>query len=279
MSQNQFGPIIQVKENKIAFYSEECCGRTLLCQYTNREYPAQRCSLHNKEFMKWKRIKKTKKKFRSRFNYRRHRFIKMITFGLPGEKITSNKKTGKFKLQKGFTISRNDTLGYSESKSPLFEYHDKYEFGDDHIEWRNELRKRFNKLRRDPWWKNHVDGGIWFYETVLTELDNKFQEKLTPGSVEEQFDIRMKIHPHFHCMILSPKNLAGKKKNFSELNYLFKKYKLGKPSVSVAKDKDGNTVNASVKAALWYLTNYLKKQEHAEGVNRGSFGIFNKKKK
>ncbi len=210
--------------------------------------------------MKWKRIKLTRRKFKKKFNKSRHRFVKMLTFGIPDDKITTNRKTR--------------MIPFSDDG-----YGSKYELqaNDDHNYWRTELRSRFNKLRRDKWWKKHVDGGIWFYETVLTELDSKNQ--MTFGEQEcEMNDIRMKIHPHFHCMILGPKNLAGPLRNFEELNNLFEKYGLGKPSVSVARSKSGTPLNASLNKSLWYLTNYLKKQEHAEGINRGSFGIFNSKK-
>ncbi len=272
---DQSGPIIQVKEEiKYPFYSPECCE---LNESIDHAWPT-RCADHNKEYMKWKRIKKTRIKFRSNFNKNRHKFIKMLTFGLPGDKITNNQIIGKEKVKTTISIVRNDSLGYSESKVQNYSYKDNYQVNDDHKLWRNELRKRFNKLRKDPWWKKHVDGGIWFYETVLTELDNKIQMSLT-GEEHEMNDIRMKIHPHFHCMILGPKNLAGQERNFEELNELFEKHGLGKPSVSVAKSKDGRAINASLNKSLWYLTNYLKKQDHAEGINRGSFGIFNKKSK
>lgn len=210
--------------------------------------------------MKWKRIKKTRLKFKKKFKRDRHRFIKMITFGIPGEKITTNSKT--------------ERIPYSdEGQGSKW----KLEYNDDHNIWRTELRSKFNKLRRDPWWKKHVDGGIWFYETVLTELESKEQSTFDE-QVSEMNDIRMKIHPHFHCMILGPRNLAGPGRNFQELNNLFEKHGLGKPSVSVARSKNGRAINASLNKSLWYLTNYLKKQEHAEGINRGSFGIFNQKK-
>jgi hypothetical protein len=272
---DQSGPIIQVKEEiKFPFYSPECCK---LDESIDHAWPI-RCADHNKEFMKWKRIKKTRIKFKSKFNKNRHKFIKMLTFGLPGEKTTTNQISGKEKIKSSVSYIRNESPGYSVSRIQNYSYENTYQVNDDHKLWRNELRKRFNKLRKDPWWKKHVDGGIWFYETVLTELDNKIQMSLT-GEEHEMNDIRMKIHPHFHCMILGPKNLAGQERNFQELNELFEKHGLGKPSVSVAKSKDGRAINASLNKSLWYLTNYLKKQDHAEGINRGSFGIFNKKSK
>jgi hypothetical protein len=175
----------------------------------------------------------------------------MLTFGLPGDKQTSTK----------FVDHRAEYLyGVSEET----------EFDQDNKLWRNQIRSKFNKLRRDPWWKKHVDGGIWFYETKLTEIDSDEEES-------DENDIQMKIHPHFHCMILGPKNLAGRERNFQELNNLFEKHGLGKPNVRGNRSKSGNPINASLNKTLWYLTNYLKKQEHSEGINRGSFGIFNKK--
>ena len=247
------GPSIQVKEeNKIPFFSFECCKLSYFSEEVDDYFP-DRCSDHNKQFMKWKRIKKTKAKFRKLFNYKRHRFIKMITFGLPGNKITTNEKT-KWIPYKG----------------------QEYQFQQDHEYWRKELRIKFAKLRRDKFWLDHVDGGIWFYETVLTELDYKTQNSFD-GQEHEMNDVRIKIHPHFHCIILSPKNLAGQKRDFQELNDLFEKHGLGKPSVTTSKDKTGRRRNASLNKSLWYLTNYLKKQDHAEGKNRGSFGIFHKK--
>ncbi len=251
----QSGPIIRVKEeNELAFHSPECCG-PLMMRKDGIIYPDYRCREHNRQYLKHKRIRKTKKKFKKLFNKKRHKFIKMLTFGLPGEKITSNKPVD----------HRSEYLyGPNISEDKMFEQ--------DHKTWRTELRSRFNKLRRDKWWKAHVDGGIWFYETVLTEIECD----------EEQFDendVQMKIHPHFHVILLGPKNLAGPERDFQQLNNLFEKHELGKPSVSVARSKNGNPLNASLNKSLWYLTNYLKKQEHAEGINRGSFGIFNKKSK
>jgi hypothetical protein len=215
------------------------------------EYPDYRCREHNRQYMKHKRIKKTRIKFRKLFDKNRHRFIKMLTFGLPGDKQTSTK----------FVDHRAEYLyGVSEET----------EFDQDNKLWRDELRAKFNKLRRDPWWRKTVDGGIWFYETVLTEIDSDEEES-------DENDIAMKIHPHFHVVLLGPRNLAGRERNFQELNSLFEKHGLGKPSVTGNRSKSGNPINASLNKSLWYLTNYLKKQEHSEGINRGSFGIFNKK--
>lgn len=257
MTINQIGPIIRVKEEiKIGFYSPRCCG-PIVTRADGVQYPEYRCREHNIQFCKHKRIKKTKIKFKNKFDYKRHKFIKMLTFGLPGEKTTTNEIVDTI-IKQPFIRKEYSKLQYIQEATDIRECER------DHERWRTELRSRFNKLRRDKWWNKHVDGGIWFYETVLTENGDEGD---------------MKIHPHFHCMILGPKNLAGQNKDFNELNDLFEKHGLGKPSVSVAKNKDGKTINASLDSSLWYLTNYLKKQEHSEGKNRGSFGIFNKRSK
>ncbi len=188
----------------------------------------------------------------------------MLTFGLPGDKTTSNKVV-ETKVVEPFIRREHSKLQYLQGTEDI------RAFQRDHHIWREELRKRFNKLRRDKWWNSVVDGGIWFYETTLEEIEDFEQQ-------DDLNDIDMKIHPHFHCMILGPRNLAGPGRNFEELNNLFEKHGLGKPSVSVARSKSGKAINASLNKSLWYLTNYLKKQEHAEGINRGSFGIFNNKK-
>lgn len=270
------GPSIQVKEEKkIPFFSEKCCELGYYSDHVDAEFP-DRCSEHNKQFMKWKRIKATKKKFKKLFQYKRHRFIKMITFGLPGDKITTNQVIGKKKIKTGTNFERKMVEGHSYTKHSVYKNIDVYQVNQDHANWRDLLRSKFAKLRRDKFWNDHVDGGIWFYETKLTELDSKNQQSFE-GSTHEMNDIRIKIHPHFHCIVLGPKNLAGPERDFRELNNLFEKHGLGKPSVTTSKDKNGRKRNASLNKSLWYLTNYLKKQEHAEGKNRGSFGIFHKK--
>ena len=234
-------------------------------------YPDYRCAEHNRQYCKHKRIKKTRIKFRKLFNKNRHRFIKMLTFGLPGEKQTSNRIVD-HEFKAPFIRRRNSKLQFIEEMTEV------KEFEIDHKLWRAELRSKFNKLRKDKWWRKHVDGGIWFYETVLTEL-NEFCEE-----TDDLNDIQMKIHPHFHVILLGPRNLAGTKKEISEhgyfhgLNKLFEKYELGKPNIEVSRSKNGKPINASLNKSLWYLTNYLKKQEHSSGINRGSFGIFNSKK-
>ena len=247
---DQSGHIIQVKEeNKIPFYSPNCCE---INDNIENAWPI-RCEGHNKELKKWQRIKNTRRKFKKKFKKDRHRFIKMLTFGLPGNKITRNVATNVVKKKTG---SFNDSFG----KVNTYNWEQQYEYTDDHKLWRNELRKRFNKLRRDPWWKKHVDGGIWFYETKLTDIDSKVQMTFD-GEEREMNDIRMKIHPHFHCMILGPRNLAGTNKEilekgyFHELDKLFEKHGLGKPNVTGNKSKNGRTINASLNKSLWYLTN------------------------
>ena len=144
------GPSIQVKEeHNIAYYAPECCGDTIINEHNGVEYPENRCSDHNIEYCKWKRIRNTKRKFKKLFNYKRHRFIKMITFGLPGNKITNNQVIGKKKTKIGTEYHRNLVEGYSCSKSDLFEYSDINQSQMDHEYWRNELRIKFAKLRRD----------------------------------------------------------------------------------------------------------------------------------
>ncbi len=242
------GPHIRVKENPnpfgFKFFDGKCCK---IKQFNECECPGtgicsctklpDRCKHHDYEYTKWKRNRKMRKKLIKNFDKKRHCIPKMITFGLKGLKHLSN---------------NNDII-------------------DDQSTWREELRTKFAKLRRNKWWKDHVDGGIWFYEGKITALD----KELLLG--ENDGHARLKIHPHFHCIVIGPKNLAGKERNFQELNSLFEEYDLGKPSVTLPKDKTGRPIK-SIHKASWYATKYVTKDNQINGKNRGQFGkLFHRK--
>jgi len=251
----QIGPNIQVKEEILPEFpfwgyfedkeNEIPCGCDLSSNDKDEEFPL-RCSRHNTEYCRWKRKRDGVKKLKKMFNKKRHRCIKMLTFGLPSIKGTNQ-----------------------ENKI------------DDHKFWREELRKKFHTMRRDRngIWKSYVDGGMWFFETVLKgQGESESYSSIHTDEQEDWNDDKLSIHPHFHCIVLGPKNLAGKNRDFEELNALFEKHGLGKPSVTLPRDKKGKPL-ASINKASWYVTKYLDKPNQVDGSNRGSFGNFNIKEK
>lgn len=253
----QIGPNIQVKEKTYAFFSKECCeyemgqevfhiNKHIIDHNLINQSTIKRCSDHNILFMRWKRKRDGVKKLKKMFNKKRHRCIKMITFGLKDIKETTQAN----KI-------------------------------DDHKLWREQLRKKFHTMRRDRngIWKSYVDGGMWFFETVLKgQGESENYSSIHTEEQQDWNDDKLSIHPHFHCIVLGPKNLAGKNRDFEELNALFEKHGLGKPSVTLPRDKKGKPL-ASINKASWYVTKYLDKPNQIDGSNRGSFGNFNSKKR
>ena len=113
-----------------------------------------RCKEHSRELKRWQLSQEWKKKLRKKFNRRRHHHIKMVTVGLPGSKIV-------------------DCDRVDESIKSF----------------RQQITYELYKLRKRPIWKEHVDGGLWFFECTI---DIKEEGKV-------------KVNPHLHLVLLCPK--------------------------------------------------------------------------
>lgn len=70
-----------------------------------KKYP-NRCSECNIEYCRWKRGKDWGDKFLSVFSWKRHRFPKMLTFGMPGVKYVNDLIDYRAKLRRGFNNLR-----------------------------------------------------------------------------------------------------------------------------------------------------------------------------
>jgi hypothetical protein len=136
--------IIQVKEKKVPFFDEsgecECDSHpSEHSPFDMPEYMISRCSKHNTELMRWRRKSKFKKKWEKAFtkNYKRWRFVKMLTITLPGYMHIG--------IPQGY--DPNDYTTYLK----------------------NEILTRFKKLQRTKYWIDNVDGGQWFFECPINQ--------------------------------------------------------------------------------------------------------------
>lgn len=100
-------PNIQVKEEKFCFTCPDCeimywdsDGMDLL-----KPYP-KRCPDCNQEYCTWRRIKKWKRLLIDNFSYKRHKFIKFLTFSLEGEKTVYDLKDYRTELRTRFNQVR-----------------------------------------------------------------------------------------------------------------------------------------------------------------------------
>lgn len=104
------------------------------------KYQPQRCSNHNTQLKAWQLAKKHKQKWKKLFNknYRRWRFVKMLTLTLPG--------------------SMHIKIRPGEDKEDYIIY------------LREEIRRRFKLLRkRSKYWNSVIDGGQWYFECPITD--------------------------------------------------------------------------------------------------------------
>ena len=189
--------------------------------------------------MRWKRTDRLRRKILLKFDYRRHMCIKMLTISL-----------------------HRDTL-----------------LREDLAEQRAHGLRRFHNLRKSKFWKAHVDGGVWFYEVTTNTSD----ETLTIDCPDIPTDLGLEfetitwstgrhttVHPHLHCLLLSPKKIP-----MNLLNHELRSRELGDAWITVPKDRDGNIIDddkVSIKQALGYALSYVKKKDQEDGRNRGTFG-------
>lgn len=261
---------IQVKEeSEIPFFSKECCK---LDDYNL--WPI-RCSKHNKELKSWQRKNKHIKKWKRLFykNFQRWRFVKMLTITTPP--VLHWDTSDDLNLQTTITpekITERMGIIYNTNESyytrSIIEKNLKHTNKSDYqIHLREILKSRFKLMRkRSKFWKKYVDGGQWFYECPIDENGI--------------------ANPHLHVLLVGSKKIP-----IEELSEEFSKYKLGEVSYfSSPRNKNGViqkmtywrnrklVVNKSaVSRSLNYVSNYMKKDEQADGKNNSWFGsLYNK---
>ena len=215
------------------FYWDKCSDRVV--------HP-KRCSDCNKDFMRWKRTKLWINKLVNNFDYKRHRFPKMITFALPGKKHFNSVSHYRSEMTKRF----------------------------------NRLRKR------KFWKKYVDGGFWFFECTLKrSEDENPLYPTMDDTQSEIVRDFRStgshnyQLHPHFHCLILGPKKIP-----LELLNQELSSLGFGRANITVPRDKNGNLVHCARRedliGVIGYATNYLKKPGQFEGRNRGAFGCLTK---
>ena len=255
MTPAHLGPTMLVKEDdprpyyQILFEEDrEWCffGKTSACScqhYLDQGsgipiYP-KRCAGHNKKYMRWRRKRDLRVKILDLFDWRRHMCIKMLEFSLHRETV----------------------------------------YLEDLAEQRAHGLRRFKNLRKSKFWKEHVDGGVWFYEftdntsdeTVTIDCpDGPTDLGLETGTITWDIGTHTTVHPHVHCLLLSPKKIP-----MDLLNAELKKRDLGHAFVTVPKDRHGNIIDddkMSVNMGLGYALKYVEKDIQANSRNRGTFG-------
>ncbi len=219
---------------------DQCCreasgyfGEDGVCQYIRGIgkmscYPI-RCRECNTNYCKWKRIQVWKERLIARFDYNRHRYIRMLTIGRAGEKL------------------------YPE------------EILDDMIEhWRKDLTTRFAKLRRTKYWDEHVDGGIWFFETTVHPHMTEGHHRYYLGADADEL-VKHQVNPHLHVVLL------GRYLDQQKLQEELENQGLGLPWITA---RDGSSEN--IHSALDYCMAYLNKTPNYQGRQRDTFGCMRK---
>ncbi len=148
------------------------------------EHMIKRCSKHNTELMKWRRKEKFRNKWEREFkkNYKRWRFVKMLTITLPGYMH--------IEIPPGY--DPNDYTTYLK----------------------NEVLTRFKKLQRCKYWTDHVDGGQWFFECPIknNKTNPHFHILLVGPKLINQVKLQEKLE-HYNlgkiAKFSSPKNKQG----------------------------------------------------------------------
>ena len=259
---------IQVKEeSEIPFFSKECCE---LDDYNL--WPI-RCSDCNKQLKSWQRKNAHVKKWKRLFykNYQRWRFVKMLTITTPPvlHWDTSDDKSvqGTWFPEEIHRKAGNTSKSYYYRSSISENGINLVNKLDYQIKLREILKSRFKHMRkRSKFWKKYVDGGQWFYECPIDENGI--------------------ANPHLHVLLVGSKKIP-----IEELSEEFSKYKLGEVSYfSSPRNKKGViqkmtywrnsklVINKSaVSRSLNYVSNYMKKDEQADGKNNSWFGsLYNK---
>jgi len=190
-----------------------------------------RCSSCSKQLKHWLISNKYKKRLVQKFDKRRHHHIRLITWGWLGERLVKVDE-----VEKAVTDARKEMVA------------------------------GFKALREHKVWREHCDGGIWFFE--CTE---------EPRGKEQ-----VHINPHMHLVVLCPKLFPVKKFNdiiFDEHGLVRREgtrlSKLGRCFINHSRNKDGTIRKSSPEDAANYCVSYAKRPS-INGKMRNQFGIMTK---
>ena len=206
-----------------------------------------RCSRWNK---RWQLGETYKRNLVAKFDKRRHHHIRMVQLGWLGERKVEKKFIGS-KLK--FTREEHPMLG--QWKCPIRRA-------------RDEMISGLKALREYHIWKEHVDGGIWFFEVTTKPVG----------------DHHMHINPHMHLVLLCPKKFPVEQINnlLFDQNGLVRREgtrvsKLGRCHIhSTRCKKTGKFLKSKPKDAANYLVSYAKRPGIV-GKSRNQFGILTKR--
>lgn len=214
----------QTKEPIFFVWSCEACEYPIDQVSEDIRFPI-RCSSCNKKFMLWKRTRTWCKKFESWFDQGIHKYVKLLTLTVDLHEILPG-------IGEQFVLSREELIKRARTK----------------------LTSSFKKMRRTTSWKNHVDGGLWFFEWTEDEKES--------GDI-----VWTNFNPHLHVILLS--------KYFpqQEIVDLATNYGLGE-IVDIRADK-----TKTAEDSLAYISHYSKKQYQEHGRNRNAFGCLTKRRK
>ncbi len=172
-------------------------------------------------------------------------------------------KAGIEQIKKQFKWTRHKFIKFATVGLPGWKEFP-LDLADDQVKlYREELVAKFKLLRRTKVWKESVDGGKWFFEiTSHTSLEQMHTENI------ENSVINVKLNPHLHILFMGPKKM-----DYDTLQKECTRVGLGRFHFSPIKK------GSKFKNAIKYISAYLKKDEQTKGVNRGSFGFLQGKKK
>lgn len=184
-----------------------------------------RCNSCKRKLRSWQLEQRYKRLLWRHFNRQRHHHIRMITWGWLGNR----------------TINVDDRDQVTADAKA-------------------ELVAGMKALRCHQIWKEHVDGGIWFFECTEEPMD----------------DGQLHINPHLHLVVLCPKIFpVGKMNDHLEdlrwRNAAAKTSKLGRCFINHSRNKDGTIKKSKPQDAINYCVAYAKRPE-VSGKSRNTFG-------
>lgn len=206
-----------------------------------------RCSSCSKQLKHWLISNKYKKRLVQKFDKRRHHHIRLITWGWLGERLIHEDDIGS---KKRIKIDGSDKL---VCNCPI-------------VRARKEMVAGFKALREHKVWREHCDGGIWFFECTKESVGKN----------------QVHINPHMHLVVLCPKFFPVKKFNdiiFDEHDLVRREgtrlSKLGRCFINHSRNKDGTIRKSSPEDAANYCVSYAKRPS-INGKMRNQFGIMTK---
>ncbi len=245
----RIGPSIQDTDNPPGFVCDKCTVFHRCQKYDDAQITMKptckidkdvmklhgcipnRCNRCSRWVKRWQLGETYKKNLVDKFDKRIHHHIRMITWGWLGKRRV-----------------HKDVLQAAISKA------------------RNEMVAGLKAIREYELWKNHVDGGIWFFEC-------------TTKTVSED---QVHINPHMHLVVLCPKMFPVEQMNnqlFDERGLVRREgtrvSKLGRCHIHHSRRKDGTFQKPRAEDAANYCVSYAKRP-NIDGKTRNQFGILTK---